>query len=287
MIQNLSLRQIKSRIRSVENTKKITRAMEMVSSAKLKRMRQVLASFEVYSRNLEELFGRIFAARPGIKHPFFPVETVFAREAVCLIASDTGLCGSYNHIMLQHIDDLVSAQKTGESLAFFVVGKKAFMHCREKGYLIEKYYTGYTGRYQDNLRDALAADMTQWYRQNYASRCRVAYMRYDRGNHFVPYVVQILPLKSQVLPAEEFIFEPVPEIIMDKLLLRVLAARLKINLLESFISEHQARALAMGEATQNAVELLEGLILTRNKVRQGNITKEILEVVSSVEALRG
>ena len=283
MIQ--SLRQIRRRIKSVESTQKLTRAMEMISMAKLRSTQNRLNIFKNYFYALESIMHDSIGCLKGVGHQFLTPGRS-KKICLCVIAADTGLCGVYNNGVLKAAADFLSRHKKEEVTAV-CVGKKALQFMEKRAVLVEKSFISLNGRYSHAAADSLAQKLTDIFSSGRAGQVYAAYTVFESGSHHKPVVEKILDIEIPQAKKNLFFVEPSVNELIDAFVPAYIAARLRFILLNAFACEHSARAIAMGEATDNAAELLEGLVLMRNKVRQANITREIIEVISSSEALKG
>jgi F-type H+-transporting ATPase subunit gamma len=275
-----SLKQIRARIRSVDNTRKITRAMEMVSIAKLRRIETTLLVCRGYYQALEQLRSRLFASLgKEERHPFLAPAAKSKPAVVCVMTSDTGLCGTYNMavIRLAH-DHLVSLEKKAVIVA---VGKKSARYFQKKGFEVGASFPGLSGRYSTQIADAISDKLSDMFLSGAASQITVVHTHYESLSRYRPVVAGILPLEKEKQPFVERILEPSGQLILEELLGRYVKAKMRLLLAESFTAEHASRMTAMKIACDNAKELQEQLILARNKSRQASITKEVIEIISS------
>jgi len=283
MIQ--SLRQIRRRIRSVESTQKLTRAMEMISMAKLRSTQNRLNIFKNYFYALEGILGNSIGCLSGSDHQFL-THGKSKKICLCVIAADTGLCGVYNNGVLKAAEDFLSRHKKEEVTAV-CVGKKALQFMEKRAIPIEGSFVSLNGRYSHAAADSIAQALVKIFSSGRAGKVYAAYTFFESGARHKPAVEKILNIELPRHKKNIFFVEPSASELIDAFIPVYIAARLRFILLNAFACEHSARAIAMGEATDNAEELLEGLVLMRNKVRQANITREIIEVISSSEALKG
>ncbi|HNX81159.1 MAG TPA: ATP synthase F1 subunit gamma [Candidatus Omnitrophota bacterium] len=281
-----SLRQIKSRIKSVENTRKLTRAMEMISVSKLKRTEKLLAAAAPYSDKLEKLMYDILKTVQDTENTYLIPHKKTGAVALLMVTSDTGLCGMYNHALLRLIDTFVT-QRGIQAVHTVAVGKKGFLYCRKRGLTIQHSYLGFNGRFSNDLSLQALTELDRMYCDGIVDEVYIAYSRIETAARSKPVIERFLPIEPRPGKPIEYILETNLESIYQGIIPLYLANKLRSVLLHAFTSEHKARAISMGEATKNAVDLLESLILQRNKMRQASITKEILEIVSSAEALKG
>lgn len=297
-----NLRAIRQRIRSVQNTQKITRAMQMVAGAKLRRLHEELSNFRLFADRLDGMLDRLLEAYPNLTHPFLEeVETEgsfpsFLEESkpkapvgLVLITSDTGLCGTYNERVGEEAQHFL---KENPSAPVVAIGRKGAKLLARLGHRPAKEILDWGGRYHPDRVKALWDWMVACFQKQMVSGWAVAYTEFFSAMRWKPHVVRLFPLpKPSVadrnpLAIDEPIVEPNLHQLTDILLIRTIQARFTRMILEAFTAEHSARMVAMKNATDNAGELVEQLILIRNKVRQAAITKELIEVVSGAEALK-
>ena len=281
-----SLKQIKNRIRSVENTRKVTNAMEMISVAKLRPLENRLPAQRAYFLNLERLLKKLLPRQKGEIHPFAAGRNLKGKLALCVITSDTGLCGMYNHDILHLADDFIN--RNGEDkILLITIGRKGLNYFKKKGINPREKFIELNGRYSDEISNEILKTLTDIYLSGEAYEVYLAYTYFTSPARHKPVIEKILNITLDAdSNALEYLFEPDINSILAELIPVYLSHKVKSAILNSFASEQAARMVAMGEATKNADELLEDLILSRNKLRQANITKELMEIVSSAEVLR-
>lgn len=283
-----SLRRIKSRIKSVENTGKMARAMEMISVSKLKRAQYIHTKTGIYSVKVEELLKNILSTGFGASNPFMTPRPDAKKIALCIITSDTGLCGSYNHNIIRSAQGLLKKYDQ-ENIKIIAVGKKGFIYFNKKGFKVTDSYVGLSGRFSQAIANKLSDTLINIFLSDPETEVYIAYTCVQTAARHKPLVEKFLNIAppDKACAQIEYIYETAPQIILERLLPVYLSNKMRSVLLNSFVSEHQARSIAMGEATKNALDLLSSLVLTRDKMRQYNITTEILEVISSADALKG
>ena len=299
-----ALKQIRQRIRSIQSTKQIMRAMQLVSGSKFKRSQSRLLQSRQMMGFLDDLLQRVLAATKAggkrakaagrLEHPLMA-----AREgkpgALLVVTSDAGLAGSYNTnlITLAHAElDRYTARRTETSY----VGKRGARHFMKRGYPAQDAILDLAGRPDIARIDAIGKALMDRFVSGKIGSVRVLYAKFISPTVSKPTVVQWLPIRLQTSPspepratsqgAVEYIFEPSPERVFADLLPRWAISAFRLLLLEAFTSEHGARMIAMKNATDNAQELLTSLTLRRNKLRQATITRELSEIVGTVEALK-
>ena len=286
-----TLRQIKSRISSTENTKKIMRAMEMVSVSKLRRIENSLKPSQNYFFKIDRLFHRFAGKKENSEHPIFKKITDARRIVACVFTSDTGLCGAYNNRILDLTRQFTGQLPSGKELQFVAVGKKGFKSLRQKEYPVLKSYCDLYGRFSAELADRISSDLYDIFISGEDLRIVLIYTRYKSALRLEPVVEELIDINTPpASPNEspiEYIVEPDAGRVWEDLLPEYVWAKIRRAMLEAFMSEHSARIVAMKQATDNAKELLEALVLLRNRIRQYSITKEVIEIISSAEALKG
>ena len=285
MIQ--SLRNIKLRIKSIESTRKITHAMEMVSSAKLSRTKHRLFAQRPYFIKLETVLNKLLAGAGTPIHPLLEKRPEEKKVALCVIVSDAGLCSVYNYAIIRAAEDFI-AKRGRDNVRLITIGREGFNYFKRKGFSISNQYVELHGRHSDevskNISDVLA-DM---------------FLQKDVDGVYIAYTCFITTLRRKVMLEKflnvempeggddtEYIVEPNIDRAIDKLMPAYISEKFNLILLDAFASEHAARMIAMKTATDNANELVETLTLLRNKARQAAITKEVLEIAMSAEALKG
>lgn len=284
MIQ--SLRQIKRRIRSIENTKKITRAMEMVSGAKLKRTENVLYASRPYFSKLDSILKNLLASIKDLSHPLLEERQEKQKIALCLITSDTGLCSTYNDNIIRLAEDFIN-RYGADKIRLITVGRKGFNYFKKRRLSISHTYIGFHGRFSSQVSDEIARTLTDIFLSKEADEVYIAYTHFVSALRYKPTMEKFLNIERAKDQGIEYILEPNLDRILMELVPRYVSTKMRLILLEAFTSEHSARMIAMKAATDNAEELIDSLTLLRNKARQAAITKEVIEVASAAEALKG
>lgn len=282
-----SLKAIKNRIRSIENTRKVTSAMQMISATKLSRLDSRLVQNRPFAREIESILGNLLLGRPISLNPFLEPRPSGERIVLCLITADNGLCGVYNNNVISQVEDFIS-RRGRDKVKLVIVGKKGWSYFKNYRENILHSYLGLSGRYSDKVCEELLNNLTNLFLSKQADEIYFVYTRFK--NALTNQVVVEKFLNIDIKPGEaknEYIVEPNISRVMEELIPEYLAARVRLALLEAFTSEHASRLVAMRTATENAKDLLNSLVLLRNKVRQASITREIIEIVSAAEALKG
>jgi len=280
-----SQRDIRRRIGSVKNIKQITRAMQFVAASKLKRAQDATLASRPYSEKLDEVLADLAAVLGGEDHPLL-AERVGGKRLIVLITTDRPLAGPLNTNIVRFVArDIID--NPGE-LAVITVGRKGRDAMRRAGVPLEAHFATFGDRpsFADVL--PLARLVTDDFLGGAYDRVDIVY------SHWVSTLVQrptsltILPVQpaedTEGIPGNQFIFEPSASAVLEQLLPRYVATRLFQAVLEAKASEESSRMVAMKSATENAEELIEDLTISYNKVRQSNITREMIEIASGANA---
>jgi F-type H+-transporting ATPase subunit gamma len=281
-----SLKQIKNRIRSIQSTRKVTNALQMISAVKLSRIDKVLLGLRPYYLNLEGMLRDFTCAFPQVRHPYFEERQNKGNILLCVLTSDNGLCGLYNHNVLRSVQGFLD-KSAGRKVSLVVVGKKAMSFFKTKGLPVVHAYVGLNGTYDPMVCDEISSILSKLFLSAQADEVYVAYTHFKSAVAQYPVMDKFLNLTRGEADQDEYILEQEAAHLFDTMARRYLIAKMRMIFLESLTSEHAARSIAMKTATDNAKELLDGLVLTRNKIRQANITQDLLEIISSADALKG
>ena len=293
-----TLRDIRRRIRSVESTQKITRAMKLVAAAKLRRAQERIVSARPYAVKMAELLSSLVRRAEGEAHPLL-VRRPAARKRLVIITADKGLCGAFNSNILRA--SLAFLREQGEtSVTLVVVGKKARDFYRRRPYEIKSEMLGFFDRLAYSHAQELADGLMQEYLSGEVDEVHLIYNEFRSVAVQRVKRAQLLPIESAEAPndqvgrvqggpeaaAGDYIYEPSPEAILAALLPRHVTTQVYRALMESVAGEYGARMTAMEAATKNAKEMISVLSIQYNKARQERITKELLDIVGGAEALR-
>jgi F-type H+-transporting ATPase subunit gamma len=301
------LRQVRRRIRSVQSTKKITRAMELIAASRIVKAQQRVAAARPYSEEITKVIANLAAT--GAEHPLLTKRDPVGKIGLVVLSADRGLAGSYNSNVIRtgesRLRQFQSEGEAGDSRGaagdrgyeLFLVGRKAQGYFRFRGYSIKAAYIGMsdTPSYED-AREVAGAVMAA-YEAGEADIVEVAYTQFLSAATQRPVLRRLLPVErpdgngeaTQGSEGSETAYEFEPEdptAILDKLLPRYVEARLFAAMLDASASEHAARQRAMKAATDNADDLIKTLSRVANRARQAEITTEIMEIVGGAEALR-
>jgi len=292
-----TVQDIKRRLRSVRNTRKITKAMELVAAAKLRRAEGRIEALRPYAERMRELMIGTARATPSRGFPLLEARESIESVAIVPLTGDRGLAGAFNAQIVRRAIQLErQVRAEGADVRWLVAGKKGRSTLRFRRYAIEQAWVDFTDRpaYADAV--AISRKLAELFVEREVDRVLMVY------NHYVSPITQtvsvedVLPIPRTLLEEEEksayeialegdFIYEPEPEEILARLLPTYLETTVYRALLESAASEHGARMTAMRNASKNAGELIDRLTLDMNRARQSEITQEILEVVAGADAL--
>ncbi len=286
-----SLIDIRRRLRSVKNTQQITKAMKMISAARLRRAQERAIAARPYARILREVLASVSSRVREMPHPLL-AEREEKRVAVLVVSGDRGLAGGFNSNVNRAVLQLLS-EKKWESVTILPIGKKAVEFSRRRrAKLAEKTYPGIFSKVEYSTAQEIAAGLSTEFAEG---RIDAAYVVFNEFKSVIAQTVRVerlLPIsRAQAALAEapvsevEPIFEPDPATILARLLPRYLEFAIFRILLESGAAEHAARMTAMDSASKNAGDMIDSLTLTYNRVRQARITKELIEIVSGASAL--
>jgi len=290
-----TLREVQKRIRSVISTRQITKAMEMVAAAKLRKAQIRIMQVRPYSEKLTTILSHLSEAASGeLVHPFFEKREIKKRTLV-LVTSDRGFCGSFNSNLIRKANKWL-ADKNREDVELVLVGKKSLDFYKRRDWNIVETFQDWSG----NLDYAKARDLvdmlTKRFLNGETDEINVIYTKYLSTARYQIVDAPYLPVDNldeeqkedeQQKSNFDYIFEPSPEAIFTDIMPKYALTKMMTALADSFASEHGTRMMAMGAATKNAGEMIDALTLQYNKARQAAITKELLEIVSGAEALKG
>jgi F-type H+-transporting ATPase subunit gamma len=288
-----TLRDIQRRIRSVQSTQKITRAMKLVAAAKLRRAQERILSARPYANKMAELLGNLVSAAETTESAGHPLleQREGPRRQVVIITADRGLAGAFNSNVLRNSLAFIRASNTTD-VTLVVVGRKARDFYRRRQWQVKRDLIGFWDRLAYSHAAELADQFMQQYLDNEVDEVYLIY------NEFRSVAVQ-RPVRQKLLPipkgegeaqaageSVDYIYEPSPQAILGDLLPRHVRMQVYRALMESLAGEYGARMTAMEAATKNAKEMIDILTIQYNKARQEKITKELLDIVGGAEALK-
>ena len=280
-----SQREIRRRINAARNIKQITRAMQFVAASKLKRAQDSTLAARPYSEKIDEVLADLAAVLSGEDHPLLGTPEG-GRRLMVLVTSDRGLAGPFNTNTVRFAAREITSH--AGDLAAVTVGRKGRDAMRRARVPLVAHFDGYGDRpkFADVL--PLARLITDEYLSGTSTRVDVIYSHFISTLTQRPTLDRLLPVTpaedTEGIPGHQFIFEPSPAAVLEQLLPRYVATRLFQAVLESKASEESSRMVAMKNATENADELIDDYTLAYNKVRQANITREMIEIASGARA---
>jgi len=287
----LSMKDIKRKIASVKKTQQITKAMKMVAAAKLRKTQEAALQFRPFINRLEQVISSSLESSSHMDHPLLLFKDV-KNVDIIVLTSDRGLCGAFNHNVLKETETLIKSKFSNNNVNLTLIGRFANNYFKFKG-IKPKYL------YMDILKDkadySVASEIMEKLIEDFISdETDEVYIVY---NKFVNVLVQKVVVKK-VMPVsfgdtvpkdntqESFLFEPDKSTVLDDLLPKYVKINLYDSMLESLAGEYAARMTAMDAATNNANEMIKNLTLEFNKARQAAITKELIEITTSIEAMK-
>jgi F-type H+-transporting ATPase subunit gamma len=288
------IRELRGRIKSVGNIRQITRAMEMVASTKLRRFQERAIASRPYSQEITALVGHLAAVlgEDVAERPLFRFGEGNA-IAVLVVSSDRGLCGAYNSNLFRALELWLRELPPGSDVRYFVYGRKAYQYLNARTRRIERLFVEPILDQVDYRAAArVAEDLTSVFLSGAFREVRILSTAFESMVRYVPRWIELLPIQAEALvedgqaPAGETLLEPDPATIFDRLIPRYLETRVYNALIEAITSEYASRRVSMKNATDAAKDMQNELKLVYNRKRQENITKELLDIVGGVEALR-
>ena len=285
-----STQALKSRIRSVKNTKQITKAMQLVAASKMRRAQEADKASAPYTRVASELLSFLASQVVTDDHPLF-VRRDVRSKLVIVVSSDKGLAGAYNtNVFKAYMRELTQADKDGVQIRTIAVGRKISQFVsRLKGVDVVGVYEGLADRPSGRELHAILDTARDMFLSGEVDAVDVLYTEFVSSLSQVPKTRRLFPAGFEVGTVGNFVrdakYEPNPGVILDAVAFRLVGAQLYQALLDGRASEHSMRMVAMKNATDNASDLVDDLTLAMNKARQGAITQELAEISGGVEAL--
>lgn len=284
-----TLRDIQRRIKSVQSTQKITRAMKLVAASKLRRAQERIVAARPYAGKMADLLGNLVTGADGDTHPLLE-QREGPRRQIVIITADKGLAGAFNSNIIRRSLEFVRVSNTTE-LTLVVVGRKARDFYRRRHYTIKRDMIGFWDRLAFSHAQELADYFMQQYLDNEVDEVHLMYNEFRSVASQRPVRQQLLPIpktegEGEAAETVDYIYEPSPAAILGDLLPRHVRMQVYRALMESLAGEYGARMTAMEAATKNAKEMIEVLTIQYNKARQEKITKELLDIVGGAEALK-
>ena len=283
-------KEIRMKIRSVQNTRKITKAMEMVAASKMRRAQERMRHARPYAEKIRTVAAHISHANPEYRHPFLVNRDTVKRVGLIVVTTDKGLCGALNTNLLRMVlAQYKTWQAEGEEIDVCAIGNKGFGFLQRLGANIVSHAVQIGDRpHMDKLIGTIKV-MLDGYMGDRFDRLMIGYTRFINTMKQEPVIEQLLPLSGDKLGAPEgpwdYVYEPEAKVVLDQVLLRYIETLIFQALAENMASEQSARMVAMKAASDNARNLIDELTLIYNKNRQAGITKELSEIVGGAAAV--
>ena len=285
------LKEVRNRIKSVTSTQQITKAMKMVSAAKLRRAQDAITQMAPYSRKLQDMLSNIVSSASGDMDLPLAAERPVERVSMIPITSDRGLCGAYNANVIKVTRQTIQEKYSKAEVTILPLGKKGYDFFVKNNYtVVDNYWQIFQKLSFDNVREAAVYAQQAFLDKKY-DRVELVYSQFRNAavQNFVsePYLPIPKVVKTEGAQNSDFIFEPSKEILIEELMPKILNTQVFKAILDANASEHGARMTAMDKASENANELLRTLKISYNRARQAAITTELTEIVSGAAALQG
>ena len=289
-------KEIRGKIKSVENTKKITKAMEMVAASKMRKAQERMRAARPYAEKIRDLASNLSSATPEYKHPFMVLHEGAKTAGFIVVTTDKGLCGGLNTNVLRAVTaKLRELEAQGQSFESVAIGNKGFGFLNRIGAKVVSHATQLGDKPQLEKLIGPVKVLLDAYAAGKLSAVYLSYTRFINTMKQEPVVQQLLPLSAETMRAEsqqgggqygwDYIYEPDPQAVIDELLVRYVEGLIYQATAENMASEQSARMVAMKSATDNAGNVIGELKLVYNKTRQAGITKELSEIVAGAAAV--
>jgi F-type H+-transporting ATPase subunit gamma len=284
-----SIKQINKKIKSLVNTRKITRAMKMIAATKLRKAQTAFNASEPYAKSLSGIMSKIAAGRP-VDHPLFRARDQVRTVHVIVLTSDRGLCGAFNNNLIKKAHAFVTeTRQAGQAVVMSFIGKRGHEFFKKRGAQVRQYYQGLLNKPDYGAAAKIGDACIGEFLSGQADEVHLFFNEFKSAISQVPTGQRILPMvqsPAQATAAETpHLFEPTLSEITGDLVARSFKLAIFRSILNSAIAEHAARMNAMDSATNNSEDLIDKYTLQRNKARQAAITKELVEIVSGAESM--
>lgn len=283
-------KEIRTKIKSVQNTRKITKAMEMVAASKMRKAQERMRTARPYAEKIRNVAAHIATANPEYRHPFLVERDSVKRIGIIVITTDKGLCGGLNtNILRLALNKIKEWEAEGEEIEVCAIGNKGLGFMQRLGANIVSNVIGLGDRPQMDKMIGAVKLMLDGYTQDRFDRLMIFNTRFINTMKQEPTMEQLLPLSGDSLGAPEgnwdYIYEPDAKVVLEQVLTRYIEALIYQAVAENMASEQSARMVAMKAASDNAATVIDELTLIYNKTRQAGITKELSEIVAGAAAV--
>lgn len=283
-----TLKAIRRRVASVRNIQQITKAMKMVSAARLRRAQEAAIASRPYAEKLEAVLQNLASQSTTLSHPLLENREEKNVDLI-LITSDRGLCGGFNSNLIRAAETFIR-ERPGQKVTLSLVGRKGFDHFKRRSVTLGEQHINLFGKLTPALAHDISVRMSQKFTSGETDGVYVLYARFRTAVSQIPTIDKVLPVSSKegasTQASLEYTYEPEPQELLASLLARYVDMLIYRAMLESVASEHGARMTSMENATNNAADMIGRLTLDMNRARQASITRELLEIVSTSEALK-
>ena len=284
-----TLKIIRKRITSIRNTQQITKAMKMVSAAKLRRAQEAALLARPYADKMNEILINLSARVSRSAHPLLATREE-KRIQLVLVTSDRGLCGGYNANLVRAAEAFIRQHGAGKEILLVLVGRKGADYYRRRRGETGERYLNFLSTPAEELAAVIAEKLITRFVDGETDAVYLIYSHFRSALSQVPTVEKILPVAlsetQELEQLTEYLYEPTAEELLSSLLPRITEIKIQRALLEAIASEHGARMTAMDSATTNASKMMGSLTLQMNRARQASITRELMEIVGTAEALK-
>jgi F-type H+-transporting ATPase subunit gamma len=283
-------KEIRTKIKSVENTRKITKAMEMVAASKMRKAQDRMRASRPYAEKIRNVAAHLSFANPEYKHPYLIKRDVVKNIGLIVVSSDKGLCGGLNTNMLRlSVNQMKNWESEGKTIAVSAIGNKGFSFMNRVGANVRSHFTGLGDvPHLENLIGTIKV-MLDMYEAGEIDQLYISYTKFINTMKQEPVIEQLLPLSGEQLGSPkghwDYIYEPEAKPVVDQLMTRYIESLVYNAVAENMASEQSSRMVAMKSASDNAKEVIGDLKLVYNKARQAAITKEISEIVGGAAAV--
>ena len=279
------MKEIKSRIKSVQSTRQITNAMEIVSTTKFKKYSKLVSESRPYEESMRNILAHIATGVKYEKHPLFDGRKEVKSIAILVMTSDRGLCGSFNSSTLKELERLVKKLKN-KNITIIPFGRKAIDFISKKKYNFSESFSKISPEEMNGIAGDISIEIVDKYNNHIYDEVYVIYNKFISALRYDLTCERIIPItRIEAEINSEYIFEPNTEYILSALLPRFINLEVYQAILNNAASEHSARKNSMGSATDNADDMIKTLNIKYNRNRQSAITQEITEIVGGASAL--
>ena len=287
-----NVKEYKRKLKSLVNTRKITKTMKMVAASKLRKAYEAQANAKLYAKNLTNLISRISASVESTVNPLLKVHATNTRALIVVFTSDTGLCGAFNHNANNHVVHWIQKNKSSyNKIDLSFCGRRGHMFFHKRAN-VKIYYKDVTAHPKFSNAEIIGNDLQKSFLSDEYDEVYLAYNQFFSPLSQKTIFEKVLPIDPKALISDEkaiksveYIFEPASAKLLEFLIPHFLYFKIYFALLENSAGEHGARMSAMDNATKNATELINRYTLLRNRARQAQITIELTEIVGGAEAL--